>query len=120
MNIENTKLTNISDINSSKGTEQEKQMQEYKYHGELDPNSGALILSSDRTGWFDAQRTFYINKDGSGRYLTAWGSRDYPKNTFDDVIKNAKNILENKASKTFADSDIEQLIKQFEICMYKK
>ncbi len=120
MNIENLKQTNISNNTSSKNINKEENTPEYKYHGELDPNSGALILSSDKVGWFDAQRTFFINKDGSGRYLTAWGYRDYPKNTFDDVIKNAKNMLENKNSKTFSDSEIEQLIKQFENCMYKK
>ena len=77
-----------------------------------------MILSSDEIGWLDAKKIYYINKDGSGRMLTAWGSKNYPKNTFDEVIKTAKDTIKNADSKSFSDSDIEKLIKQIQTCIF--
>ncbi len=118
MNIDDAKMPQILNTPTANNIKRETQ-KEYEYHGEIDPHSGALILSSNRIGWFDAQKTYYINKDGSGRMLTAWGSRNYPKNTFDEVIKRAQDTIKNADSKLFSDSDVEELIKQIETCIYK-
>ncbi len=119
MNIQNTEIIKRLNMQTTNNIKPETQ-KKYELHGEIDPHSGALILSSEEIGWLDAKKIYYINKDGSGKILTAWGSRNYPKYTFNEVIKIAKDTIRNTDSKLFSDSDIEKLIKQIETCIYKK
>ena len=111
MNI-NSNYTNKNNKTFFKSNNETK-IKEYQYSGEYDSISKSLKLASDKIGWFDAQRTYIVNKDGSGTLITNWGSKKYPKESFSEVLDLAKKML-NKNSRMFSDEEIETLIKLFE------
>ena len=97
MKINNNNNYNVNNFQGIKKAE--KNTNQYKYDGEIDNISGTVILKSDKVGWFDAQKIYYINKDGSGRELTAWTAKNFPKSTFsflNDDINEIKIMNGNK------------------------
>lgn len=53
-----------------------------------------LVVNTDNTEMYDAIRTYYINKDGSGILRTNFGKRQYPPETFNSVLNLAKEMAE--------------------------
>lgn len=70
-----------------------------------------LILITDKKGWFDAWRKYYINKDGSGTKVTGFGAKQFPKSTFDDVNKLTEELFKNNGCYMINDEDALTLLK---------
>lgn len=107
----NTTTLNINFKRSEKSTQNKK---EYEYYGEIEFLRQSLKLSKNKIGWCDSFSQYFINKDGSGRITTAWGSKNYPKNTFDNAIKKANEIYSKTHNNIFAEEEIDNLIKIIE------
>lgn len=112
MNVNNKYGNEIKNVFLKTKTEatQNEQTQKYKYSGEYDSISKSLKLTVDEAGWLDAQKTYIVNKDGSGLYITSWGHKKYPPETFSDVLKYSEEMLE-KNSRILTDENTKTLIK---------
>ncbi len=86
----NDKIINIPKSNnlsiSFKEMPEEKIMCEASYSS----FDKSLVLHSDKKGWCDAKADYYINRDGSGKELTSWGSKNFPEGTFSEVFEEAR------------------------------
>lgn len=81
---------------------------------EYNATRGFLVLSTEDKNACDSKKTYYINKDGSGRTVSVWGSEDYPSNTFSDILSSARKLSEKNETVRFSFSEIEGLINDAE------
>ncbi len=90
MNVENNK--NVNNLNLKNTNKKQQEKPSLQCNASYNSQDGSLIVNSNNTRMYDAMRVYFINKDGSGILRTAWGSRKYPKNTFDEALKTAQEI----------------------------
>lgn len=64
-----------------------------------------LIVLTDKIGCYDSAKKYFINKDGSGKYCTAWGQQNFPKGTFDSVNLLTEKILSSNDSRRIDKED---------------
>lgn len=108
-------MNNVSSIRRNNFVEVEPQEESKQIcYGTIQAFDSSVKLHTDIEGFYDAFSTFYINKNGSGSKITAWGQRTYPIGTFSDVYKQAEEIYQNTKSRSYNKSDTEMLIKAVE------
>ncbi len=90
MNVENN--MNVNNLNFKNPNEKQQEKPSFQCIASYNSQDGSLIVKSNNTRMYDAMRAYFINKDGSGIKTTNWGSRKYPKNTFDEALKTAQEI----------------------------
>ena len=97
--IKKTNFTNNYEVNlKNKVSDNVKDDSEFICECEVNPAHGFIKLTGDRIGYFDSERTYYINKDGSGLLVTPWGKKEYKKGTISNVIKKTLEICREKGS----------------------
>ena len=79
------------------------------YQCEINNVHGFIKLSGEKYGCFDSKKTYFINKDGSGRLSTPWGAKEYKKGTFNEILKKAKEFCDKNNSLNLPQDDIEIL-----------
>lgn len=105
------KLILNTNLNSPKASQAPGKIAAKKiFSSEYNVTRGFLILSSEQKDACDSKKTYYINRDGSGRTVTPWGSEEFPPDTFSEVLTGAKAISEKKNSVIFSPDEIEVLI----------
>ena len=82
--------------------------------GELESLRGTLKLQQYQADVSDGWATYFINKDGSGRKVTAWGAKNFPKNTFSELLKTAQEMQYKNNSRVLSDENARELIKNIE------
>ena len=87
---------------------------EYEYSGEIEFLHESLNISRNRIGWNDAFSQFYINKDGSGKEITAWGTNIYEKGTLSAAYEKAKEIYSQTHTNRFSDEEIEAIFNEID------
>ena len=86
----------------------------YDCSAELESLRGTLKLQQNHVGAYDAWSTYFINKDGSARKLTAWGAEDFSKGTFSELLDSAKNMYSKNDNRILTKENAQQLIEDFE------
>lgn len=89
---------------------EEKPKENILYSGVIQAFDSSIKLHKNIEGYYDAFSTYYINIDGSGDKITAWGQRVYPAGTFSDVYKQAEEIYNTTKSRSYTVKDTEMLI----------
>ena len=84
------------------------------YSGELESLRGTLKLQQHQAGVSDGWTTYFINKDGSGRKVTAWGAKNFPKDTFSELLKKAQEMRSKNSAKILNSENAQTLIEEFE------
>ena len=85
-----------------------------EYRGEIDFTSESLKLIYDKPKEFEGQRIYFVNKDGSGRYVTPRKVISYSKETLSDVLTSAKKMCNKNNSAILTEENIKDLINAFE------
>ena len=99
-----------SNSNNTQFQSSEKPTKKYHYSGEIDSLRNTLKLTSEKVNFCDSGVVYYINKDGSGRKVFAWGVKNYPKGTFNSVLDKAYKISSEKQSYILSQDDVESLV----------
>ena len=86
----------------------------YDYSAELESLRGTLKLQQNQVNAYDSWSTYFINKDGSGRKVTAWGAKNYSKGTFSELLDSAKKMLNENGNNLLSKENAQQLISDFE------
>lgn len=86
----------------------------YNCSAELESLRGTLKLQQHQAGVSDGWTTYFVNRDGSGRKVTAWGAKNFPKNTFSELLKTAQEMRSKNSAKILNSENAQTLIKEFE------
>lgn len=79
-------------------------------YGEYESLRGSLKIQSNIKFSSDGWVTYYINKDGSGRMLRAFGEKDFPAGTFSETYNFAKQIYESKKENMYSYDDVNAIL----------
>lgn len=100
---------------SSTSTETSKEVSDdYICRAEINISDGSLKFAIDRKKGHDAQKIYFVNKDGSGRKISAWGAVNYSKGTLSKLFDSVKKTCNEKQTTILSDEEIIFFINEFE------